>query len=150
VSNYYSLRNRENSTTTASRGESVAVMFDMNTDEDNNLWDYSLKLDNEFKINGQNKLEFGINYSNYKIDYRYAGNDSLPILNMQNKGNLLSAYVQDRWTLDGRFTVLPGIRLSYYDVTARPYAEPRKQLDPPRSRGKLRNQRLPLRCGGLL
>jgi outer membrane receptor for ferrienterochelin and colicin len=124
-SNYYSLRDRQNSTTSTSGR--TAVMFDMNTDEHNDLWDYSLKLDNEYKFNGKNKLEFGLNYSNYNIDYRYAQSDTFNILNLQNKGNLLSVYAQDKWTLGEKLTFLPGVRLSYYDVTSRPYAEPRLQ-----------------------
>ncbi|MDR0505678.1 MAG: TonB-dependent receptor, partial [Dysgonamonadaceae bacterium] len=129
-SNYYSLRDRENSTTTSSSSQSsnnVAVMFNQNTDENNNLWDYSLKFDNEYKINGNNKLEFGLNYSNYRINYRYAQSDTTNIIDMQNKGNLLAAYVQDRWTLGDKFTVQPGLRFSFYDVTSKIYAEPRFQ-----------------------
>ena len=124
-SNYYSLRDRQNNTTMNSG--STAVMFDMNTDEHNNLWDYSLKLDNEYKINGKNKLEFGLNYSNYNIDYRYSQSDTFNIIDLQNKGNLLSVYVQDRLTLKDKLTIVPGGRLSYYDVTSRPYVEPRFQ-----------------------
>ncbi len=126
-SNYYSLRNRQNNSTTSSVGGKVGVIFDQNTNEDNDLWDYSLKLDNEYKINGKNKLEFGLNYSNYRIDYRYSKSDSVNVLDMQNKGNLASAYVQDRVTLGEKFTVLPGIRFSYYDVTSKMYWEPRFQ-----------------------
>ena len=124
-SNYYSLRDRKNSTTNTFG--STAVMFDMNTDEHNNLWDYSLKFDNEYKVSGNNKLEFGLNYSNYNIDYRYAQSDTFNILNMKNKGNLLSAYAQDRLTINKNFTVLPGVRASFYDVTSQLYAEPRIQ-----------------------
>jgi hypothetical protein len=124
-SKYYSLRDRQNNTT-ATSGR-AAIMFDMNTNEHNNLWDYSMKIDNEYKINGRNKIEFGLNYSIYDIDYRYSQSDTSDILNMQNKGNLLSAYAQDRWTLDEKVTILPGIRLSYYDVTSKAYVEPRIQ-----------------------
>jgi hypothetical protein len=130
-SKYYSLRDRQNSTTSsssASTTNNIAVMFNQNTGEHNNLWDYSLKFDNEYKINGKNKLEFGLTYSNYRIDYRYAQSDTVNILDMQNSGNLLSAYVQDKWTLGERLTVLPGIRLSFYDVTSRIYPEPRLQV----------------------
>ncbi|MDR0757903.1 MAG: TonB-dependent receptor, partial [Tannerella sp.] len=129
-SKYYSLRDRRNSMATSSSSNAagnIAVMFNLNTDEHNNLWDYSLKFDNEYKINGKNKLEFGLNYSAYRIDYRYAQGDSLNILDMQNRGNLLSAYVQDRLTLGEKLTVLPGVRLSFYDVTSRVYPEPRLQ-----------------------
>ncbi|MDR2627582.1 MAG: TonB-dependent receptor [Dysgonamonadaceae bacterium] len=129
-SNYYSLRDRQNSMTTSSSSglnNNIAVLFDQNTDEQNDLWDYSLKFDNEYKISGKNKLEFGVNYSNYRVDYRYAQSDTVSILDMQNKGNLLSAYVQDKWTVGEKLTVQPGIRLSFYDVTSRMYPEPRVQ-----------------------
>jgi hypothetical protein len=129
-SNYYSLRDRQNSTTTSSSSSAannIAVMFDQNTGEHNNLWDFSLKFDNEYKISGKNKLEFGLTYSNYRIDYRYAQSDTANILDMHNKGNLLSAYVQDKWTIGEKLTVLPGLRISYYDVTSRIYPEPRFQ-----------------------
>ena len=124
-SNYYSLRDRNNSTT--STAGNAAVMFNMNTNEDNKLWDYSLKLDNEYKISNNNKLEFGLNYSNYRIDYRYSRSDSSDILNMYNKGNLLSAYMQDKLTMGEKLTVSPGIRLSYFDATSKMYVEPRLQ-----------------------
>ncbi|MDR2680297.1 MAG: TonB-dependent receptor [Tannerella sp.] len=129
-SKYYSLRDRQNSTTSSSStgmSNNVAVMFDQNTDENNNLWDYSLKFDSEYKISGKNKLEFGLNYSNYHIDYRYSQRDSTDILNMQNRGNLLATYLQYRMTAGEKLTVLPGIRVSYYDVTSKVYPEPRLQ-----------------------
>jgi hypothetical protein len=126
-SNYYSLRDRQNSTTTEGQGGGAGILFDMNTNENNTLWDYSLKMDNEFKLNGMNKLEFGLAYSDYQIRYRYSRNDTADILNMHNAGRLLSVYAQDRWTLNSRLTLLPGLRLSFYDVTSRFYAEPRFQ-----------------------
>ncbi|MDR2042532.1 MAG: TonB-dependent receptor, partial [Tannerella sp.] len=129
-SKYYSLRDRQNSTTSSSSNgttNNIAVMFDQNTGEHNNLWDYSLKFDNEYKIGGKNKLEFGLAYSHYRVDYRYAQGDTVNILDMQNSGNLLSTYLQDKWTVGERLSVLPGIRLSFYDVTSRLYPEPRMQ-----------------------
>jgi hypothetical protein len=129
-SNYYSTRDRQNNTTQSSStnlANGIAVMFNQNTNEKNDLWDYSVKFDNEFKINRTNKLEFGLNYSNYQVDYRYSRTDSVDILNMHNQGNLISAYLQDKWTIDDKFTIHPGVRLSYYDVTSRPYFEPRFQ-----------------------
>jgi hypothetical protein len=130
-SNYYSLRDRQNSTTTSSNGSAtgnVAVLLNQNTDERNQLWDYALKWENEYKMDGKNKLEFGLNYSFYHIDYRYAQSDTVDILDLRNRGNLLAAYVQDRWTMGDKWTFLPGIRVSFYDVTGRMYAEPRFQM----------------------
>jgi hypothetical protein len=129
-SNYYSLRDRQNNSTQSTSSipsNAIAVLFDQNTGENNKLWDYSLKFDNEYKISRTNKLEFGLNYSKYQVDYRYSRSDSVDILNMHNGGNLVSAYVQDKWTMDDKWTVHPGIRISYYDVTSRPYFEPRFQ-----------------------
>ncbi|MDR1808889.1 MAG: TonB-dependent receptor [Prevotella sp.] len=129
-SNYYSLRDRKNSMESSSSStttNNTAVMFNQNTGEHNDLRDYSLKFDNEYKISRKNKLEFGLNYSNYRIDYRYAQSDTTNILNIKNKGNLLVGYIQDRWMLDDRLTVQPGLRLSYYDVTSKIYPEPRLQ-----------------------
>ncbi|KAA6302552.1 MAG: TonB-dependent receptor SusC [Candidatus Ordinivivax streblomastigis] len=128
-SNYYSLRDRQNSSTQSSSSSmnAVAVMFDQNTGENNKLWDYSLKFDNEYKFSRTNQMEFGLNYSRYNVDYRYSRSDSVDILNMHNGGNLISAYVQDKWTIGEKFTIHPGVRLSYYDVTSRPYFEPRFQ-----------------------
>jgi hypothetical protein len=124
-SNYYSLRHRNNNTSNTSGN--AAVRFDMNSNEDNNLWDYSLKLDNEFKISNEHNLEFGLHYSNYRIKYRYARSDTVDILNMFNKGNLVSTYIQDKLTLGEKLTVSPGVRLSYFDVTSKIYPEPRLQ-----------------------
>jgi hypothetical protein len=129
-SNYYSLRDRQNSTATSSNGSTtsnVAVLFDQNTGEHNRLWDYSIKLDNEYKLDGRNKLEFGLNASNYRIDYHYSQSDTVNLLNIQNRGTLLAAYAQNRWTVDNRLTIVPGARLSFYDVTGKIYAEPRFQ-----------------------
>jgi outer membrane receptor for ferrienterochelin and colicin len=129
-SSYHSDRNRQNSTTMSSSGGSsnnVAVLFDQNTGEENRLWDYSLKFDNEYKIDGRHQVEWGLNYSNYRVDYRYSQSDTLTVLDLQNKGNLLSAYLQDRWTIGGKLTLVPGLRFQYYDVTARAYPEPRFQ-----------------------
>jgi hypothetical protein len=127
-SNYYSARDRQNSTTVSGgSSNSTQVMFDQNTNESNNLVDYSMKWDNEFKINGRNKLEFGFNYSAYQVDYRYARSDTSDILNMHNSGNLFTLYTQDRWTVGEKLTILPGLRFSYYDVTSHLYSEPRFQ-----------------------
>jgi hypothetical protein len=127
-SNYHSLRDRLNNQEGSSTNNGAIVMFNQQINEDNQLRDYSLKLDNEYKFSAGNKLEFGLNYSYYNIDYSYSRQDSVSILSMKNHGNLLSLYVQDRWNLTDKFTILPGVRLSYYDVTSKAYPEPRTQL----------------------
>jgi hypothetical protein len=126
-SNYYSLRDRQNATSTEGRSGGAGILFDTNTGEHNTLWDYSLKMDNEWKLDGSHRLEFGFGASAYRISYRYSRSDTAHILDMRNRGTLASLYAQDRWTANSRLTLLPGLRLSYYDVSSRFYAEPRFQ-----------------------
>jgi hypothetical protein len=129
-SNYYSTRNRQNSTTTSSSqniNSNTALVFDQNTGEYNNLRDFSLKWDGELKLNRKNKIEAGVGYSNYRVDYRYARSDTFNLLDMHNAGNLFTVYVQDRLTVGEKLTLIPGARLSYSDVTSRIYPEPRFQ-----------------------
>ena len=127
-SNYYSLRNRLNNQEGSSVNNGAIVMFNQQINENNQLQDYSLKMDNEYKFSTKNKLEFGLNYSYYHIDYSYSRQDSVTILSMKNRGNLLALYLQDRWKLTDKITILPGIRASYYDATSKIYPEPRIQL----------------------
>lgn len=124
-SNYYNQRDRDNNQQALG---GATVMFDQNTEEDNKLWDYTFKLDNEYKISTNNKIEFGLHYSYYDINYQYTKQDSIPIINLKNKGSLLALYGQYRWKPTEKITVLPGLRASYYDVTSKLYAEPRLQL----------------------
>ncbi len=127
-SNYYSLRNRQNNMEESNTSGNVVTLFDQNTNEDNDLWDYSFKWDNEYKFNAFNKLEFGLNYSYYDINYKYTKSDTLSIINMNNTGQIFTGYVQDRWNFGSGFTFLPGVRLTYYDVTSKLYPEPRAQF----------------------
>jgi hypothetical protein len=130
-SNYNSDRSRLNNTTTSSSNSSqnnVAVLFDQNTQEHNQLYDRSIKWDTELKISQNNKIEAGVNLANYQVHYNYNRSDTFDIVNMQNKGNLFTIYAQDKYTLPNQqLTLVPGVRLSYYDVTNKLYTEPRLQ-----------------------
>lgn len=102
--------------------------FNNGSIEDNNLKDFCFKTDNEWKWSELNQFEFGFQYNHYGISYNFIQNDTLTILDMQNNGNLFSGYFQDRMTPYGKkITLLPGVRVSYYDYTGKPYAEPRFQ-----------------------
>lgn len=102
--------------------------FNNGSVEENILKDFCFKTDNEWKWNEQNQLEFGAQYNHYGISYNFLQNDTLTILDMNNDGNLVAAYVQDRLTPYGKkITLLPGLRISYYDQSGKPYVEPRFQ-----------------------
>ncbi len=125
-SNYYSVRDRSTSRTITRDGE--ASLMEQGTLEDNNLKDLSFKTDNEYKTGKNNQIEFGAHLTNYNIDYEYSQNDTISILDMHDKGNLASFYLQDKWTPFGKVTFVPGLRASYYDVTGKMYYEPRASL----------------------
>jgi ferric enterobactin receptor len=124
-SNYFSKRdNTTNASFTNSKKETQNVKF--GTLEDNNLQDKSFKGDFEWKTSETNRVQFGINFSNLNIKYTYAQNDTLTILNKNEKGNLLSLYLQDEIHLmNEKLIVKPGVRMNYFDVTKKSYFEPR-------------------------
>ncbi len=49
----------------------------------------------------------------------------LSILNREDTGTQYSGYLQDRWTILGRFTLTPGLRYTYFDMTGDTFTEPR-------------------------
>ncbi len=126
-SKYFSKRERSNNRDIDINGTSTE--FKDGTNEKNDLNDISLKMDNEYKFNSNNQLEFGLQYSNYNISYSYIQNDTIPMLNMKNYGNIASVYAQDRMKFFNKLSVLPGVRLTYFDVCNKLYFEPRIQAN---------------------
>lgn len=124
-SNYYSERNRtNNSTVTLSSGESRKINF--GTIEDNNLKDYSLKMDYQWDIHSKHQIQFGTMLTNYDIKYSYSQNDTTTIISKDNQGKTYSFYAQDRMKLwDNRLLITAGARTTYFDVTQKNYIEPR-------------------------
>lgn len=121
-SNYYSLRERLSTRTAETNGETET--FQRGTVEDNDLRDFSLKLDQELKLTEANQIEFGLHATHFDIDYSYTQNDTITIQDRQDVGNLYSFYLQDRIRL-GNLTLLPGLRSSYYSLNNKTYLEPR-------------------------
>ena len=126
-SNYYSLRNISNQVS-IQRGGPNGNRNNANfgTLEDNNLIDKSLKTDLTWQYSASQQIEAGIQFSSLAIDYAYKQNDTLTVLGKNDRGNLLTAYVQDRLSLlDNRLTLTPGLRATQYGVTGQLYTEPR-------------------------
>jgi len=127
MSNYFSERDLSNSRViTNLDGETFEI--NRGSFEDNNLKDYTFKINNELKLGKSNQLEFGVQASNYNIDYNYMLNDTIAIQDRQNNGTVYSTFVQDRIKLFNRLSLVPGVRASYYDVTKKTYFEPRASL----------------------
>lgn len=118
--------------------------FARGTIEDNDLDDLTLRLDNTWQLFKTNQVEFGIQITNNKVTYDYnveeiqeedgeeqpvGPRNFLNILNRDSEGTQYSAYFQDRWTLFNRLTVIPGIRVNYFDTTEVTFYEPRMALN---------------------
>lgn len=123
-SNYYSTRDRSTSGTVTSSG--TERNFRAGTLEDNDLRDFSLKSDYAWDATSHQQVRFGVFGTRYDIAYSYSQNDTATILNRHNIGNVVGAYLQDNLTLwGGKLSLVPGIRMSYFDVTGQLYWEPR-------------------------
>ena len=125
-SNYFSLRDRTSERTRLVDDEYITLK--RGTLEDNNLQDYSIKLDNEYELNENNHLEFGLQANHFDIQYDYTQNDTNVIQNRDDIGNLYAIYVQDIWKPFSKFNIKPGMRISYFDVSDKLYFEPRLSL----------------------
>jgi hypothetical protein len=124
-SNYYSERDRSNQrTTTDSLGQESTVKTGIL--ENNDLTDISIKTDYEWNLFKGNDLGFGLFGTDYDINYTYSQDDTSDVLSRQGQGILAGGYLQDKISLfNKRLELKPGVRLSYFDVTAKTYWEPR-------------------------
>lgn len=122
-SNYYSNRDRRDNTV-ITRNDTTTTQVNGNL-ENNNLKNYMLKWDNEYKLNQYNQLGMGLQIDNLDIAYNYTQNDSSKILDRRNKGYISSYYLQDKLTMIQKIIITPGIRTTHYNVTRKIYLEPR-------------------------
>lgn len=127
VSNYYSERTRTRSNTLTDDNDEVVEVV-RGTNEENQLYDYTAKWEGELKLSKSHQLEFGWQSSFYDINYDFTLNDSINIQNRTDQGAQHSIYLQDNWSIMKRFTFIPGLRTSYFDVTDVVYYEPRASL----------------------
>lgn len=122
-SNYYSTRDRtSNVSVPDSTGESRTIKT--GTLEDNNLKDYTAKMDFEWKLNARNQVEFGVSATQNDIKYTYAQNDTTTIIDRHTNGVTANVYVQDKIKL-GKLNFVPGVRVNYFTPTSKAYIEPR-------------------------
>lgn len=126
-SNYYSERDRHNSTTIV-REDSTIYRYNGNL-EYNDLKDISLKIDNEFKVSSSNQLDFGVQSTWNDIEYQYIQNDTATILDRRDQALTTSLYIQDRHTFREKFILKGGLRNTHYSLTNKIYFEPRASLN---------------------
>lgn len=120
-SNFYSNRDNTNQITLS---DSRTIKF--GSLEDNDLKDYSVKADLQYKAHPNHLIELGTQITHNQLKYTYSQNDTTTVLDKDDKGTMASWYVQDKikWFND-RLILTPGLRATYFDVTKKLYLEPR-------------------------
>jgi hypothetical protein len=104
--------------------------FKAGTSEENDLKDFSVKTDFEWNLNKANILGFGYQATHNDIIYKNFQNDTTSIIDKRTKGNTYAVYLQDRIMLfSERFSILPGIRTTFFSPTNKFYYEPRVNVD---------------------
>ena len=93
--------------------------------EDNNILDYTLRMDNEYRLTQHNTLEFGLQSSYMDISYYYIQNDTLNLIDNRTKGITLAGYLQDKIYIKDKLTLIYGLRTTHYNQTGKVYLEPR-------------------------
>lgn len=125
-SNYYNSRNR--TTDIYFERDTFVREIKQGTVEDNNIFDYTFKWDNEWKITPNNQVDFGVQATYNDIKYSLIQNDTTTVLDRDDQGLNAAFYVQDRITIADKLILQGGLRGVYYDVNNKFYLEPRASL----------------------
>jgi outer membrane receptor for ferrienterochelin and colicin len=93
--------------------------------ETNDLRDYTFRFDNFLVLGSEHSLGFGAEAIWNDVNYNFNFRDDIALFDRSSKGSHFAFYLQDTWLPFPRFTVTPGIRGTYYDITKKGYADPR-------------------------
>ncbi|MCX6136649.1 MAG: TonB-dependent receptor [Ignavibacteriales bacterium] len=97
--------------------------------ENNTIDDFSLRIDNNWKITPLHDLGFGIDVSNTTVTYSLTGPVRLSgtgtVLAMNQKGTVSAGYIQDEWHPAEQLTVTGGLRINNETLTGSWHLEPR-------------------------
>ena len=85
-----------------------------------------MKIENDYFLNQWNTLSFGLQYTQQNIDFSLMQNGDL-VLETQNEANTSMIYIEDEVVIDN-LTIIPGLRVSHYDISDEFYMEPRLSL----------------------
>lgn len=96
------------------------------SNEDNNLEDFTMKIENDFYLNQWNTISFGVQVAQQNIDFSLIQNGDL-ILESDNEATTSTLYLEDEIIADA-LTIIPGIRINHYDVNDEIYTEPRLSI----------------------
>lgn len=128
-SNYFSHYNR-NVINDVYNAEVDTLLINRNISsfEDNNVRDYTIRLDNEWQFNPNHKIDFGVWATQTNTVYNFVRNDTLTILDRDQKNKSLAVYVQDTWAPLPNLSINGGLRVTFYEATEQLYFGPRLSL----------------------
>ena len=125
-SNYFSKYDNSNQFDQNVQDTSGAIFSNSTgTKENNQVYDFTVKYDNDYLLSERHKLGFGVLYSDISTSYKYNVNDTLSILDRSQNGYNLSSYIQDKWNILDPLDITLGIRETYFNPTREFYTEPR-------------------------
>jgi len=122
-SDYFSTRDARTNT-----DDAQSSRMGMNTFEDNNVEDISLRFRNELQLAENNTLEFGLEHTYNDISYYLNMSDTVLMIDEHDYGNQTAAYIQDKFNIGKSLEINLGGRSTYYDVTGKFYFDPRLSL----------------------
>lgn len=127
-SNYFSERDNYMERTVTEDDGSTSMTTNGSV-EDNNILDFTLRMDNEYRLTQNNTLEFGAQASYMDIGYYYTQNDTLEMIDTRTKGVTLAGYLQDKIYIKDKLTLVYGLRSTWYNLTNKLYLEPRASVN---------------------
>jgi ferric enterobactin receptor len=131
-SDYFSNRDQNNSrisSGSSSSSTTTNLSSTQSTLEDNNVKDYSLRLRNQWTINKNNIMEFGLESTFNNITYSLVYNDTSTMVNTKNNGIQTAFYCEDKLSfLENKAEINYGIRATFQNLTSKIYYEPRISL----------------------
>ncbi|HUU29121.1 MAG TPA: TonB-dependent receptor [archaeon] len=98
------------------------------SDEDNEVQDFTFRLDNEWHMTNTHDLKIGLGLSSFNSHYFATMNDSINLLSRETQAQQSFLYVQDLWQITPVCELTAGLRRNYYSKTGSNYWEPRASM----------------------
>ena len=126
-SEYFSYRDRLiNTQVIYQDSDDEPTTGESSSNEDNQLDDFTVKIENDYYLNQWNTLSFGLQYTQQNIDFSLIQNGDL-VLETKNEGATSTVYIEDEIVINA-LTVVPGLRVSKYSINNEIYTEPRLSI----------------------
>ena len=127
ASEYFSYRDRLiNTQVVYEDSDDEPTTGESSSNEDNQLDDFTVKIENDYYLNQWNTLSFGLQYTQQNIDFSLIQNGDL-VLETKNEGATSTVYIEDEIVINA-LIVIPGLRVSKYSINDEVYTEPRLSI----------------------